>query len=179
MNTAMAASEDGWTAHVQCSWGGIIHLSCFCTCPLLLFGLACQCNCPPPHPFHWTMLSPLHQLAMIFIFLLILLLMTVLTSNRSPGTSWEQQWAMADKLLESATDDINRACLLASRSKVSGAWLHAFLLSAKDVRKWRLKLNKWDQIVWPKMKCIMKILHLLYHFSSMHLVKADVKLHLS
>ena len=42
--------------------------------------------------------------------------------------------AVAERLLESATDDIDRARLLASRSKESGAWLHALPLSALGLR---------------------------------------------
>ena len=40
----------------------------------------------------------------------------------------------ADKLLDSATDDIDRACLLASRSKELGAWLHALPVSTMRLR---------------------------------------------
>ena len=50
--------------------------------------------------------------------------------------SWDQLRvaAVAERLLESATDDIDRARLLASRSKESGAWLHALPLSALGLR---------------------------------------------
>ena len=42
--------------------------------------------------------------------------------------------ATATKLEESATDDIDRARLLASRSGESGAWLHALPISTMGLR---------------------------------------------
>ena len=56
------------------------------------------------------------------------------------GAVWQKSWdnirasILAEQLLDEASDDVNRARLLAGATKESGAWLHALPVASLGLR---------------------------------------------